>query len=175
MVLDRDRLAFTLNEATDLLRTIHGSAPTRATSGRGRRAEGWPAALTLLAQAVGSRGLPALEGTPREVFEYLATVVLEELPAQLREFALRTSVLFEITPALCRSMSEFRTRPSPSPRSSGGTSSSLAWTKRARGSAIISSSASSSPASGHGRARHGAELHRRAGRHLEDTARAIKR
>ena len=106
-ILDRTRLAFTLDEATDLLtrhcRVDPGEPRLRAAAAR---TEGWPAALTLLAQAVERRGLPALEGTPHEVFEYLATVVLEDLPADLREFVLRTSVLFEFTPALSQSVSE---------------------------------------------------------------------
>src|SRR5215831_13587087 len=97
-VLDRGRLAFTLDEATDLLGRVRGVDLAE-------RTEGWPAALTLLAQAAERRGLPALEGTPHEVFEYLASVVLEDLPADLQEFALRTSVLFEFTPALSQSVS----------------------------------------------------------------------
>ena len=105
-VLDHTRLAFTLDEATVLLGKTHGvdlgDPRLRAAA---ERTEGWPAALTLLAQAVQSRGLLALEGTPHEVFEYLAAVVLEDLPADLQEFALRTSVLFEVTPALCQSVS----------------------------------------------------------------------
>ena len=104
-VLDRTRLAFTLDEATDLLGKTHGVdlGDPRLRSAA-ERTEGWPAALTLLAQAVQSRGLPALEGTPHEVFEYLAAVVLEDLPADVQEFALHTSVLFEVTPGLCESV-----------------------------------------------------------------------
>jgi ATP/maltotriose-dependent transcriptional regulator MalT len=105
-VLDRTRLAFTLDEATDLLGKTHGvDLGDPRLRPAAERTEGWPAALTLLAQAIQSRGLPALEGTPREVFEYLAAVVLEDLPADLQEFALHTSVLFEITPALCQRVS----------------------------------------------------------------------
>jgi ATP/maltotriose-dependent transcriptional regulator MalT/DNA-binding SARP family transcriptional activator len=106
LVLDRTRLAFTLDEATAFLGRAHGldldEPRLRAAA---ERTEGWPAALTLLAQAAERRGLPALEGTPHEVFEYLASVVLEGLPANLREFVLRTSVLFEFTPALSQSVS----------------------------------------------------------------------
>jgi len=107
-VLDRTHLAFTLDEATDLLGKTHGvDLGDPRLRPAAERTEGWPAALTLLAQAIQSRGSPALEGTPREVFEYLAAVVLEDLPADLQEFALQTSVLFEITPALCQSVSGF--------------------------------------------------------------------
>ena len=104
-VLDRMRLAFTLDEATDLLGKTHGVdlGDPRLRSAA-ERTEGWQAALTLLGQAVHSRGLPALEGTPYEVFEYLAAVVLEDLPVDIQEFALHTSVLFEVTPALCQSV-----------------------------------------------------------------------
>ena len=65
------------------------------------RTEGWAAALSLVAQAAERWGLPALAGTPREIFDYLATTVLEGLPTHLQTFALHTSVLFELTPALC--------------------------------------------------------------------------
>src|SRR6185436_6189438 len=57
--------------------------------------------LSLVAQAAERRGLPALVGTPRDIFDYLATTVLDGLPAHLQEFALQTSVLFELTPAVC--------------------------------------------------------------------------
>ena len=111
-VVDRTQLAFSLEEAASLLGQVDGLdlAEPRLRAAA-ERTEGWPAALALLAQAVRSRGLPALEGPPREVFDYLATVVLEDLPSDLREFALHTAVLFEVTPALCRSVVGFADAP----------------------------------------------------------------
>ena len=102
LVLGRDALAFRSDEAQALLTESYG-LPVDENRARdlARRTEGWAAALSLVAQAAESRGLLALAGTPREIFDYLATTVLEGLPSQLQEFALHTSVLFELTPALC--------------------------------------------------------------------------
>ena len=105
LVLDRAALAFRADEARAFLNESFG-LPVDDDQARdlAERTEGWAAALGLVAQAAQSRGLPALEGTPREIFEYLATSVLEGLPADLQDFALRTSVLFEFSPALCESV-----------------------------------------------------------------------
>jgi ATP/maltotriose-dependent transcriptional regulator MalT len=109
LVLDRDALAFRPDEARSLL--ADGFAlPVDAACARelAERTEGWAAALSLVAQAAERRGLPALAGTPREIFDYLATTVLDGLPTHLGEFALHTSVLFELTPALCAEVAAIR-------------------------------------------------------------------
>ena len=107
VVLDREALAFRPDEARSLLAE---SFALSVDEDRARdlveRTEGWAAALSLVAQAAERRGLPALAGTPREIFDYLATTVLEGLPAHLQTFALRTSVLFELTPALCAEVAD---------------------------------------------------------------------
>jgi tetratricopeptide (TPR) repeat protein len=68
------------------------------------RTEGWAAALSLVAQAAQSGGLPALMGTPREIFDYLATAVVDGLPDELQAFAMHTSVLFVLTPDICAAL-----------------------------------------------------------------------
>ena len=68
------------------------------------RTEGWAAALSLVAQAAQSGGLPALMGTPREIFDYLATAVVDGLPDELQAFAMQTSVLFVLTPDICAAL-----------------------------------------------------------------------
>lgn len=101
-VLDRSALAFTPDEAAAFLLQSHGltvSAPQAEQLVQ--RVEGWAAALQLSAIAAKSRGLSALHGTPREIFDYLAATVLGTLPATVREFLLRTSILSELWPDLC--------------------------------------------------------------------------
>ena len=105
LVLDREALAFRPDEARVFLTESLG-LPVDEDQARdlAARTEGWAAALSLVAQAAERRGLPAIVGTPREIFDYLATTVLAGLPVHLRDFALRTSVLFELTPAVCASV-----------------------------------------------------------------------
>src|SRR4029453_16032057 len=102
LVLGREDLAFRTEEARALLTESLGLLVDEDQArDLAERTEGWAAALSLVAQAAERRGLPALVGTSREIFDYLATTVLDGLPAHLQEFALQTSVLFELTPAVC--------------------------------------------------------------------------
>ncbi len=68
--------------------------------------EGWATGLHLACLAAQGRRpeewLPSVRGDQREIGAYLTAEVLEQLPAELQEFLLRTSVLDELTPALCR-------------------------------------------------------------------------
>ena len=73
-----------------------------------RRTGGWAAGLQLFHLA--TRGKPpeeirrilgALGGRSRLIREYLTTNVLEELPAELRDFLVETSVLGRLTAGLC--------------------------------------------------------------------------
>lgn len=101
-VLDRIQLAFTTAEAAAFLRDSHALAVSDAqVDDLTRRTEGWPAALQLAALAARARGTPALSGTPQEIYDYLATAVLDALEPDRREFLLRTSILVELWPSLC--------------------------------------------------------------------------
>lgn len=106
-VLDRSALGFTPEEAAALLRHSHGLevSPQQAEQ-LARHTEGWAAALQLAAIAAKARGMSALEGTPREIFDYLAVSVLEGLPGDVQEFLLRTSILAELWPDLCAAILE---------------------------------------------------------------------
>jgi LuxR family maltose regulon positive regulatory protein len=71
------------------------------------RTEGWVAGLMLLLQ---SRAAPARNvradaaDANRTLFSYLAQEVLTELPEDLKEFVLRVSILTELSPSLCNSV-----------------------------------------------------------------------
>ena len=69
-----------------------------------RRCQGWPAGLRL-ALGMGQRAaLPA--AIDRATFDYLAAEVLDRLDPGLRDFLLRTSVLYELDAAGCRALGE---------------------------------------------------------------------
>ncbi len=106
-VLDRGRLGFDADEAAMFFLQGHAITLTpdqaRAVT---MRTEGWPAALQLVALASKQRGTIPLEGTPREIFDYLATAVVDRLEPAIREFLVRTSILTEFWPSLCRAVSE---------------------------------------------------------------------
>ncbi len=65
------------------------------------RTEGWIAGLQLLLSAGGGDGRASLTSGQRHVFDFLAEEVLDQMPAPLRQFLLRSSVLPELTAARC--------------------------------------------------------------------------
>lgn len=65
------------------------------------RTGGWPAGVRLALNAWQRGHKPMTRAVDRDMFEFLAAEVLEEMPAGLREFLLRSSVL----PQLCASRS----------------------------------------------------------------------
>lgn len=71
------------------------------------RTHGWPAGLQLLLGHAREQGsVPSLIGPAahRHLFDYFAQEVLAELPAALQDFALRCSVLPELSPTLCQAL-----------------------------------------------------------------------
>ena len=96
---DQDRLRFDADEAAALA-TADG-AGNRAAELYARTA-GWPAGLRLCLAALQTRGLASHHVGPlmdRHLFDFLASEVLDEMPAGLHDFLLRTSVLPELTAA----------------------------------------------------------------------------
>lgn len=106
-VIDRGRLRFDVDEARLFFQRSHAItlAPEQARA-LTERTEGWPAALQLVALTSRDRGAISLEGTPREIFDYLAATVVDRLPPRVREFLVRTSILSEFWPSLCGAVSE---------------------------------------------------------------------
>ena len=72
-----------------------------------KRTDGWAAGLRL-SLSVRTDGAPRGAGalTQRHLFDYLAAEVLDQMPAELREFLLRCAVLSELTAARCAHVSE---------------------------------------------------------------------
>jgi LuxR family maltose regulon positive regulatory protein len=66
------------------------------------RTQGWPAGLRLCLSAGPLRGAGRID---RQLFDYLASEVLEQLPPDLHQFLLRCSVLPELTASRCAAVS----------------------------------------------------------------------
>jgi LuxR family maltose regulon positive regulatory protein len=73
------------------------------------RTQGWPAGLQLALQVLrgtpGSRLAGSASLIDRQVFDFLATEVIDRLSTDLREFLLTTAVLPELTAARCAAVS----------------------------------------------------------------------
>ena len=101
-------LQFDLDAAQALCRLRGLEAPSdEALQAALARTHGWVAGLQLmLGSARQGAGLPALVGPAahRHLFEYFAQEVLAELPPPLQQFVLHSSVLPELSPALCQAV-----------------------------------------------------------------------
>lgn len=107
--VDADALRFRSWEVERLFRDLYREAITpEEVAQLARRTGGWAAGLQLF--HIAARGKPpderrrmleALGGRTRMIREYLTTNVLEELPAELRDFLVETCVLGRLTAPLC--------------------------------------------------------------------------
>ena len=103
-----DELALQASEVEQALADIPGVRMTRADVAQlTQRIEGWPAGVALARASLAMRPatargfVDAFTGTDRFVLDYLGTEVLAGLPADQRTFLLHTSILDQLTPALC--------------------------------------------------------------------------
>jgi len=90
---DRADLAFAEDEVVSWAQ-MAGWTDTRQLPGLAQAVQGWPAALQL-AFAASEQGLPSAAADER-LFEFVAVEVVDRLPAELRRFMLRSSVLPEL-------------------------------------------------------------------------------
>ena len=102
-----DALRFTDAEAAELLNGTLGLALAPADIGAlQRRTEGWAAGLYLAGLSLRGRPDPsrlvrAFAGDDRQIIDYLVAEVLDALPADVRSFMMRTSVLERMCGPLC--------------------------------------------------------------------------
>jgi LuxR family maltose regulon positive regulatory protein len=94
-------LRFEPDEVEALVRRAGGHAPATELL---QRTEGWAAGLRLSLSACATARLAGAT-TQRHVFEYLASEVLDQMPAPLRRFLLRCSVLPELSAGRCAAVS----------------------------------------------------------------------
>lgn len=100
------QLALDPAETAELVR-LHGcEADEAAVDALLSVTEGWATGLHLACLAAGGRPLeewlPRVRGERREIAAYLTSEVLDGQPADVQDFLLKTSVLTELTPALCK-------------------------------------------------------------------------
>ena len=96
-------LAFTAAEAGRLVEPAAGNAAAGEHLAEVlERTRGWPAGTALMLRTHGHAedAVPAAE-SQELLYDYLATEVLEQLPADLQAFAMEVSILAELTPELC--------------------------------------------------------------------------
>ena len=113
--LRRPDLGFSQSEAHLLLNETLGLSLSEAeVAALQERTEGWPAGLCLLAGPIGRMGTPAdrtqfmaaIAHTERYALDFLAEEVLRNLPDDLRQFLMQTSILAEMSPATCRAVTQ---------------------------------------------------------------------
>ena len=105
-IVGEDMLAFSFQEATELLEDAPGALGEAEIGELHQRTEGWVAGLLLATRSGAAPGLPEGVATGGPHFDYLADEVVEELPPDLQRFLLDTSVLERFTPALAAAVAE---------------------------------------------------------------------
>ncbi|HET7792801.1 MAG TPA: LuxR C-terminal-related transcriptional regulator [Rhizobacter sp.] len=104
--LHQDELGFTATDVRALIELRQGSATDEAVQSVHERTQGWPAGLGLvLSESRTRHGTPTGSLRDRHVFDYLASEVLDDMPAGLRAFLLRCSVLPELNAERCAAVS----------------------------------------------------------------------
>ena len=101
-----DMLAFSFQEATELLENAPAGLGEAEIGELHQRTEGWVAGLLLATRSGLGSGLPPQVATAGPHFDYLADEVLAGLPADLQRFLLETAVLERFTPALAAAVSD---------------------------------------------------------------------
>ncbi|HEX6664599.1 MAG TPA: hypothetical protein VF025_13085, partial [Gaiellaceae bacterium] len=102
--LRADRLAFDLDETRDLAARSELDLTEESLTLIHERTEGWPAGIALAFRAVGEAGedvAVGIQGTHRQIADYLLDTVLARQTETERHFMLATSVLRRMTAPLC--------------------------------------------------------------------------
>ena len=105
-VIGEDVLAFSFEEAAELLEDAPSAFGEAEIGELHQRTEGWVAGLLLATRSAPGAGRPAHAATAGPHFDYLAEEVLSGLPADVQRFLLDTSVLERFTSALAAVVSE---------------------------------------------------------------------
>ncbi|GAA4339684.1 hypothetical protein GCM10023165_19210 [Variovorax defluvii] len=105
---DETALAFSRHEVQDLWRHAIGQDDPDQAQRLFERTQGWAAGLCLSLEASRRSAAQVPTGVlhdRRHLFDYLATEVLGDLPAELQVFLMRCSLLSELTAARCAQIS----------------------------------------------------------------------
>jgi LuxR family transcriptional regulator, maltose regulon positive regulatory protein len=107
MEIGADDLRFTLEETVELMRQLRATLlPLEDVRSLNQRTEGWAVGLKMAALSMGQREdvsgfIADFAGSQRYVMDYLIEEVLEQQPADLQDFLLKTSFLEKLTASLC--------------------------------------------------------------------------
>lgn len=112
-------LRFNAEEVREWCDTSLGWTPSRSSVKKlEKTTEGWAAALALIMMSRPSAVEQGLEQqlarysqSQRHIFDYFAQEILEHQPEQIRQFLLDTSVLDELSPDLCSTLTDNRQAP----------------------------------------------------------------
>ena len=105
-----DHLRFTVEEIAALLEEMGqtGLTPEQVQL-LAERSEGWITGILLIAQSnwtEAAQDILTISGATEEVFDYMATEVLERQPAETQHFLLGSALLREMSPPLCDALLE---------------------------------------------------------------------
>ncbi len=103
----QDSLRFTQDEIDQLLATQGSAASKQMLDAHAllERTQGWAAGLSLALKTTRQPAALAMEATDRHMFDYLATEVLDDMPAELRLFLMRCAVLPTLSAVRCAAVS----------------------------------------------------------------------
>src|SRR2546428_7361405 len=102
-----DSLRYTIEETDTFLREVMGiHLDPNALEQVAARTEGWPMGLQFVGLSLREHVTPhalleRLSGKERYILDYLTEEVLQQQPAQIQAFLLRTSILAQLTAPLC--------------------------------------------------------------------------
>lgn len=97
----QDALRFSAEEVRSFAEATLGSAPDDELATLLARLEGWPAGLRLVLGSPRTGHAARASASHRHLFDYLASEVLDNMPARMRAFLLRCSVLPELSATRC--------------------------------------------------------------------------
>lgn len=104
LFLEQSDLAFLPDEVERFFASTHGlTLDAQSITRLLAETEGWPMALNLIAQRQGL-GLPESGGSLRDLFDYLASEVLDRLSDEDRDFLLATAPLQRLESEVCRAL-----------------------------------------------------------------------
>jgi len=110
--LEVEDLQFTREETVELLNQLAvNNLPLEEISSLHNQTEGWIAGLHLAALHLRRghkllQGIPLVSGRHRFISDYLAQEVLNQLPVDMQDFLLKTSILNDLCGPLCDAVSE---------------------------------------------------------------------
>ncbi len=106
LIAGPEELRFTRQEIADFLARNGKAVSDQVLATLESKTSGWPAALRLVGDSAAGVGDLLEKHSRREIYDYLATEVLDRQPEEIRSFLRDTAVLEELTAAFCDQLLE---------------------------------------------------------------------